>query len=215
MSVGVKICGLSTRNDIDAAVRGGAQLVGFVFFPPSPRNLHPELAHELALHVPESVKKVAVVVDPSDEEIVVILDSLNVDMLQLHGNESPDRVADIRRRSGRAIIKTISVSSAEDVSAAKQYEGVADMLLYDAKAQTGDALPGGNARTFDWTLLANHEPALPWFLSGGLNAENLAVAVSASGARRVDVSSGVESVRGIKDPRKIAAFLSAADGLGR
>ncbi len=213
MNIGVKICGLSTRSDVDAAVHGGAQFVGFMFFPPSPRNVHPELASVLGLHVPRSVKKVAVVVNPSDEEIAVILESINADMLQLHGNESPDRVADIRRQSGCAIIKTISVSSAEDVSAANQYEGVADMLLYDAKAQADDALPGGNAYAFDWTLLADINPALPWFLAGGLNAGNLAEAVSASGARHVDVSSGVETVRGIKDPQKIAAFLSAAGGL--
>ena len=210
MSVTAKVCGLSTPDAVDAAVAGGAAFVGFVFFPSSPRHVTPGKAAELARAVPPSTKKVAVVVDPTDDELHTVARSLDPDLLQLHGQESPERVAAIRDRFGCGIIKAISVADTEDIVAAKNYEAVANMVLFDAKPRAVDPLPGGNARSFDWSLLAGIELGLPWFLSGGLNAGNLADAVGATGARLVDVSSGVESTRGTKDPAMIAAFLATA-----
>ena len=213
MSVAAKVCGLSTQETVEAAVAGGATFVGFVFFPASPRYVTPARAGQLSRAVPKSVRTVAVVVDPTDADLDIIVALLDADLLQLHGHETPDRVADIRKRFGRKIIKALSVASADDVVAAKRYETVADMLLFDAKPRSDDPLPGGNARAFDWSLLAGVEIAVPWFLSGGLDAANLASAVRTTGARLVDVSSGVESARGTKDSPMIAAFLATARGL--
>jgi len=213
MPVAVKICGLSTPQSVDAAVQGGAQFLGFVFFPPSPRAIDPATARDLADRVPSSVRKVAVVVDATDDSLETIVDALNADMIQLHGKETPERVADIRGRIGCDVIKAIPVVDADDVAGAERYDEVADMLLFDAKPQPEDALPGGNARTFDWSLMANTKTSKPWFLSGGLTKECLQDAVAASGARFVDVSSGVESTRGVKDHQKFAHFLTTAAGL--
>lgn len=213
MSVAAKVCGLSTQETVEAAVAGGATFVGFVFFPASPLYVTPARAGQLSRAVPKSVRTVAVVVDPTDADLDIIVALLDADLLQLHGHETPDRVADIRKRFGRKIIKALSVASADDVVAAKRYETVADMLLFDAKPRNDDPLPGGNARAFDWSLLAGVEIAAPWFLSGGLDAANLASAVRTTGARLVDVSSGVESARGTKDSPMIAAFLATARGL--
>lgn len=213
MAVAVKICGLSTRESVEVAVQGGAQFVGFVFFPPSPRAIQPNTAQDLAKRVPASVRKVAVVVDPTDDSLEAIVGALEADMVQLHGEETPARVAEIRDRSGCQVIKAIAVADARDVANARQYDEVADMLLFDAKAKPEDAVPGGNARAFDWSLLSDVSSTRPWFLSGGLDAESLREAIAVSGAQFVDVSSGVESARGVKDHSKIQTFLATAAGL--
>lgn len=206
-----KICGVSDRAAIDAAVAGGARYVGFVFFPKSPRHVTSGQAAELSALLPESVIPVALVVDPDDDLIAEIDTQAGVKMFQLHGNESPERVAEIRLRTGKQVMKAIKVSDAADFDAAAAYLDVADMLLFDAKPppEMANALPGGNAISFDWTLLAGRDWPLPWMLSGGLDAENVAEAIRVSGASAVDVSSGVESVPGVKDAVRIADFLEA------
>jgi phosphoribosylanthranilate isomerase len=206
-----KICGVSDRAAIDAAVAGGARYVGFVFFPKSPRHVTPGQAAELSALLAESVVPVALVVDPDDDLIAEIDKQAGVKMFQLHGSESPERVAEIRSRTGKQVMKAIKVSDAADFDAAAAYLDVADMLLFDAKPPTemANALPGGNAISFDWTLLSGRDWPLPWMLSGGLDAENVAEAIRVSGASAVDVSSGVESVPGVKDAVRIAVFLEA------
>lgn len=213
MRVVVKVCGLSTPESVDVAVQAGAQFIGFNFFSPSPRAIQPSTARDLAQRVPNSVCKVAVVVDPTNDTLGTILEALGTSMVQLHGNESPERVAEIRDRFGCRVIKAVPISRPDDVARALCFGEVADMLLFDAKAQGGDTLPGGNARQFDWSLLSEVALTQPWFLAGGLNAENLAEAIAISGARSADVSSGVESAHGVKDHKKIADFLMAAEGL--
>lgn len=211
MSVASKICGVSDRAAIEAAVAGGAAYVGFVFFPRSPRNVTPAEAAELVPLVPDGVEAVALAVDPDDTLVDAIAPIPGITMFQLHGSESPDRVADIRARTGRRAIKAIKVSDEADLDAADAYFGAADMLLFDAKtpADMKNALPGGNAVSFDWTILAGRDWPLPWMLSGGLDPDNVADAVRVSGAPAVDVSSGVESAPGSKDPARIDAFLRA------
>jgi phosphoribosylanthranilate isomerase len=212
MSVRAKICGVNSRPALDAAIAGGAGFVGFVFYPPSPRALTAEAAAALAAAVPAVVAKVGLLVDEPDERIAEILARIALDMLQLHGKETPSRVDDIRRRFGLPVMKALKVAEAADLAAADRYIGHADWLLFDAKPppQMIGALPGGNALSFDWQLLAGRSWPSPWMLSGGLTPENLAEAVRISGARVVDVSSGVESHPGQKDPAKIAAFLAEA-----
>jgi phosphoribosylanthranilate isomerase len=212
MTVAAKICGLSTEPAIEAAIAGGAAYVGFVFYPPSPRSITPARAGELARLVPPAVKRVALLVDADDTAIGAVLEAApTIDILQFHGAETPERVAAARRRFGRQIMKAISVAGPEDVPAALRYEDAADRLLFDAKPpRRADALPGGNGLAFDWQLIAGREWRLPWMLSGGLTAELLVEAVRISGAKAVDVSSGVEAAPGQKDPAKIRAFLAAA-----
>ena len=212
MAVRAKICGINSREALDAAVAGGASFVGFVFYPPSPRALTPAAAGELAAAVPRTVGKLGLFVDDPDERIADVLAKAPLDMLQLHGQETPARVAAIRRHFGLPVMKAVKVAGADDLAAADGYVGVADWLLFDAKPpkeMTG-ALPGGNALAFDWQLLAGRAWPSPWMLSGGLTPENLGEAVRISGARVVDVSSGVEAAPGQKDPAKIAAFLAEA-----
>ena len=211
MSVASKICGVSDRAAIDAAVAGGATYVGFVFFPRSPRNVTPAEAAELVPLVPDGVEAVALSVDPDDTLVDAIAAIPGITMFQLHGSESPDRVAEIRARTGRRAMKAIKVSEAADLDAADAYFDTADMLLFDAKtpADMKNALPGGNAVSFDWRILAGRDWPLPWMLSGGLDPDNVADAVRVSGAPAVDVSSGVESAPGAKDPARIDAFLRA------
>ena len=212
MAVRAKICGINSREALDAAVAGGASFVGFVFYPPSPRALTPAAAGELAAAVPRTVGKLGLFVDDPDERIAEVLAKAPLDMLQLHGQETPARVAAIRRLFGLPVMKAVKVAGADDLAAADGYIGVADWLLFDAKPpkeMTG-ALPGGNALAFDWQLLAGRAWPSPWMLSGGLTPENLGEAVRISGARVVDVSSGVEAAPGQKDPAKIAAFLAEA-----
>jgi len=210
MTVSAKICGLNTQESVAAAVSGGADFIGIVFYPPSPRYVPPEQAAALIRTLPSSVTSVGLFADASDDVISESLKSVRLDMLQLHGNESPDRVRELREMFGRKTIKAIKVETAADVEAAGVYDDSADWLLFDAKPpkdMTG-ALPGGNALAFDWHLLEDRSWKKPWMLSGGLNVENVVEAISISGATAVDVSSGVEDQPGFKNPSMIATFLS-------
>ncbi|MFP6735352.1 MAG: phosphoribosylanthranilate isomerase [Rhodospirillales bacterium] len=211
-NIAVKICGLNRAISVDAAVAGGARYTGFVFYPPSPRNLGPGEARALTERVPVGILRVALFVDPTDAEIDRVLDQNRFDIIQLHGGETPDRVAEISGRTGLEVMKAVKLAAREDLDAAESYHAVADRLMFDAlppKDMAG-ALPGGNALAFDWDLLAGAQVPLPWMLAGGLTAENLAQAVGRSGAKAVDVSSGVEDAPGVKSPEKIRAFLAAA-----
>ncbi|WPY94303.1 phosphoribosylanthranilate isomerase [Limimaricola variabilis] len=212
MPVSVKICGLSDRAGLDAAVAAGARYVGFVFFARSPRCVSVETAAALALEVPPGVAKVALVVDADDATLDDIVARVPLDMLQLHGRETPERVAEIRARHGLPVMKAVGVATEADLPALDLYAAVADQILVDAKAPAGAALPGGNGLAFDWRLIAGQRWPVPWMLAGGLTPENLAEAVKRTGARQVDVSSGVESAPGRKDADRIRAFLSAASG---
>jgi phosphoribosylanthranilate isomerase len=212
MSVAAKICGLKTPEAVAAAVAGGAALVGFVFYGRSPRCVDPAAVKQLAADVPADVRKVGLIVDESDERIAEILRGCDLDVLQLHGSETPERVAEIRRGFGKKVIKVLSVSTGADLDRAAAYENVADYLMFDAKPSKSmaGALPGGNALSFDWTLLAGRAFRLPWLLAGGLTPDNLVDAVRVSGAPMVDVSSGVENRPGEKNVSKIKAFLDAS-----
>ena len=214
MSIAAKICGLSTPEAVTAAVTGGAAFVGFNFYPSSPRAVGPVEAAALCTLVRPGVRRVGVFVDADDDEIHGVVSAAPLDMLQLHGQESPERVAEAKARFLRPVIKAVAIAGPEDVLAASRYEGVADMLLFDAKPpRRPDALPGGNGLVFDWRLIAGRRWRLPWLLSGGLTSELLPEAVRVSGATAVDVSSGVEASPGHKDPDKIRAFLEAARAL--
>jgi phosphoribosylanthranilate isomerase len=214
MSIAAKICGLSSEAAVAAAVEGGAAYLGFVFYKPSPRAISTAKAAQLCAAVPPGVRRVALFVDAEDDAIGAVLDVAPIDILQFHGEESPDRVAEAKARFGRPIMKAIAIAAPDDVFAAARYEAVADMLLFDAKPpRRGDALPGGNGLAFDWHLIAGHQWCRPWMLSGGLTAALLPEAVRISGASAVDVSSGVERRPGDKDPDKIRAFLDVARGL--
>ncbi|MFP4044397.1 MAG: phosphoribosylanthranilate isomerase [Rhodosalinus sp.] len=208
--VRVKICGLTRPADVAAAVEAGAAYIGFVFFPPSPRSLSPEHARALALEVPAGVAKVALTVDADDAALGALLDRVPVDLLQLHGRESPERVSDVRARFGLPVMKAVGLREAADLESIDAYAVVADQVLVDAKPPAGAALPGGNGLAFDWRLLAGRRWTGPWMLAGGLTPENAAEASRLTGARQLDVSSGVESAPGRKDPDRIRAFLSAA-----
>lgn len=214
-AVRAKICGVATAEAVAAAVAGGASHAGFVFYPPSPRAVRPAQAAALAAALPAAIGRVALLVDPDDAAIAAVLAALPADLLQLHGAEPPARVAEIRARFGRPVMKAIKVGAAADVAAAEAYLGVADWLLFDARAPAGKpgALPGGNALSFDWSWLAGRAWPLPWMLSGGLHADNVAEAVRVTGARQLDVSSGVEDAPGRKSPARIAAFLEAVAAL--
>ncbi len=230
MSVAAKICGLSTEAAVTAAVAGGAAYLGFVFYPPSPRAVTAEGAARVCAGVPEGIARVGLFVDAEDDAIAAVLAVAPIDLMQFHGGETPERVADAKTRFGRPVIKTIAIAGPgfgrpviktiaiagpEDVLAAARYEEVADRLLFDAKPpRRPEALPGGNGLAFDWALIAGRSWRRPWMLSGGLTAEMLPEAVRISGAAAVDVSSGVESRPGEKNLGKIAAFLAAARALG-
>ncbi len=211
MAVTAKICGLNAPDAVAAAVAGGAGHIGLVFYPPSPRYVTPSRAAALAAEVPRAVGKVGLFVDAADDTLAAALDEVDLDLLQLHGDESVDQVAAVRERFGVPVMKAIRVSCESDVAAADAYAEVADWLLFDARApaQRPGALPGGNALAFDWRLLAGRRWDVPWMLSGGLDADNVAEAVGVAGARAVVVSSGVEDRRGHKSPDRIAAFLAA------
>jgi len=214
MSVAAKICGLSTEAAVTAAVAGGAAYLGFVFYPPSPRAVTAERAASVSAAVPEGIARVGLFVDADDDAIAAVLARAPIDLMQFHGGESPERVADAKTRFGRPVMKTIAIAGPEDVLAAARYEEVADLLLFDAKPpRRPEALPGGNGLAFDWGLIAGRSWRCPWMLSGGLTAELLPEAVRISGAAAVDVSSGVESRPGEKDLDKIGAFLAAARAL--
>ena len=213
--VASKICGLKTPETVAAAVESGAEFVGFNFFAKSPRYVDPAIAGALGRAVPPPVKKVALLVNDTDERIAAILAAAPLDLLQLHGDETPERVAAIKAKFGVPVMKVIKVAAAADIARARDYEAVADGLLFDAQppAAMKEALPGGNAVSFDWTLLQGFRSPLPWMLSGGLTAANLAEAVRQSGAPAVDVASGVEDRPGEKNPSKIKAFLEISRSL--
>ena len=214
MTIAAKICGLSSEAAVAAAIEGGAAYLGFVFYPPSPRAVSPARAAALCALVPSGVQRVGLFVDAEDDAIRAVLDLAPIDVLQFHGHESPDRVADAKLRFRRPVMKAIAVAAQEDVLAAARYEADADLLLFDAKPpRRVDALPGGNGLAFDWHLIAGHKWRRPWMLSGGLTAVLLPEAVRVSGAAAVDVSSGVERRPGDKDPEKIRAFLAVARSL--
>ncbi|RYG90630.1 phosphoribosylanthranilate isomerase [Loktanella sp. IMCC34160] len=206
----VKICGLKTRDQVLGAVAAGARYVGFNFFPKSPRFVTVDQAAALMLEVPVGVAKVALVVNMDDAGIAEIVDRTTADMIQLHGSETPERVAEVRARFGLPVMKAIGIAGPEDVAAIDIYSDVADQLLIDAKAPKGADLPGGNGLPFDWRLVNRKYWRRPWMLAGGLTADNVALAVQMTGARQVDVASGVESAPGEKDPAMMAAFVEAA-----
>jgi len=205
----VKICGLRRPADVEAVARAGAAYAGFVFFAKSPRHLSIDEARPLLLAVPVGLAKVALTVDADDATLDAILAALPIDMLQLHGAETPDRVAQVRARYGLPVMKAVGVADAGDLAAVFEYSLVADQVLIDAKPASGAALPGGNGLAFDWRLLAGRRWLRPWILAGGLTPENVAEAIRLTGARQVDVSSGVESAPGVKDAGRIDAFLKA------
>ncbi len=213
MTVNVKICGLSTADAVAAAVDGGAALVGFVFFAASPRAVTPIEAKDLSANVPKSVTRVGLVVDADDATLADILAEAPLDLLQLHGDETPERVAEIKARFDLPVMKAVGIGSAADVARAREYEDAADRLMFDARPPEGAERPGGNALAFDWELIRDAGWRRPWVLAGGLTAANLAQAVAISGADTVDVSSGVEAAPGVKSLAKIREFLAVAAGL--
>ncbi|MEA2756231.1 MAG: phosphoribosylanthranilate isomerase [Aliidongia sp.] len=214
MSLSVKICGLSTPETIEAAVAGGADYIGFVFYPKSPRHVTADRAADLVRLVPRTIRRCGLFVDPDDGLLDALLKSVPLDLLQLHGNEPPERCAALRERFRRPVMKAISIATAEDVARAESWIGAVDLLLFDAKPPPRpDALPGGNGLPFDWRLLAGRSWPVPWMLSGGLNAGNLRDAVRTTQAPMVDVSSGVEDSPGIKNAGTIREFLAVAKGL--
>ncbi|RMF09975.1 MAG: phosphoribosylanthranilate isomerase [Alphaproteobacteria bacterium] len=211
MSVAVKICGITTPEALQVAMEAGADYVGFVFYPPSPRALDVEAAKALAASATR-VKRVGVFVDPDDDLLARVMAHVPLDLIQLHGSETPDRVAAVREQFNRRVIKAVPLAGRDDLEAAGAYQHVADFLLFDAKPpkSMADALPGGNALRFDWEILRGVRVARPWFLSGGLDAAVVGEAIRVAGAPGVDVSSGVEDRPGVKSPAKIRAFLKAA-----
>ncbi len=207
----VKICGLSTPDTLDAALAAGADMIGLVRFPRSPRHVELEAGAALAERARGRAEVVALLVDPDDAELARTVEALRPDLLQLHGHESPERVAEIRARFGRPVMKAVGIAQAADVAALAPYATVADRLLVDAKPPRGpDALPGGNGLSFDWRLVAGLDLAKPLMLSGGLHPGNVAEALRLTGLSAVDVSSGVEHKPGEKSPERIAAFVRAA-----
>jgi phosphoribosylanthranilate isomerase len=208
--VRVKICGLKTLADVKAVADAGAGYAGLNFFPKSPRFVTSEAARALALAAPEGLCKVALTVDADDAMLDAILAVVPLDMLQLHGHESPARVAEVKARYGLPVMKVIGVAGEADLAPLLDYSLVADQIMVDAKAPKGAALPGGNGLVFDWRLLVGRRWLKPWMLAGGLTPENVADAIRLTGARQVDVASGVENAPGEKDGCKIAAFVAAA-----
>lgn len=212
MSISIKFCGLSQPADIAAAAEAGARYVGFVFFPKSPRAVSLTQARDLALAVPVGVAKVGLVVNPEDAFLDQLLAEVPLDILQLHGHETPTRVAGIRARTGLPVMKAIGIAEADDLGQIADYAAVSDQLLIDAKPPKNADLPGGNGLSFDWRLLAGRRWPVPWMLAGGLTPDNVRLAVQMTGAQQVDVSSGVESRAGVKDPTLIHAFADAVNG---
>lgn len=203
MTPRIKNCGLRTPDDVSVAIRSGASFLGFVIYPASPRHLDRRDAAALCRDLPSSISSVAVMVDPSDDDLQQILSVWRPDMIQLHGHESPERAHAIAHQSGCKIIKAIAVSNAHDIKAAATYQDIAHSVLFDTKHLD---MPGGSGQSFDWELLRDIQLAVPWFLSGGLDVENIEAALRITRAPMVDVSSGIESRRGVKDSLKIIAF---------
>ena len=209
MPVLVKICGLKTPDALDAALEEGADMVGFVFFPPSPRNLGIEAARILGARVQGRAKKVALSVDATDAELDRVIEALQPDMLQLHGKETPERVVAVRSRFGLPVMKALPIEQKSDLSPIRIYEKVADWILFDGRAPREATRPGGLGKTFDWSLLEKLDLKIPFMLSGGLDAGNVAEALRITRAPAVDVSSGVERAPGEKDPDKVRHFIRA------
>jgi phosphoribosylanthranilate isomerase len=209
MALTIKICGLSASGALEAALEAAADLVGFVFFAPSPRNVGLEAARILSTQVGSRAGKVALTVDANDEFLAGIVNALKPDMLQLHGKETTDRVVAVRTRFGIPVMKALPIATRADLAAIRPYAQVADRLLFDARPPADATRPGGLGNTFDWTLLRGLDVGVPWMLSGGLDPGNVTQAIAVTGARGVDVSSGVESAPGVKDPGKIRAFIRA------
>ena len=209
MDIAIKFCGLTRPQDIDAAIAADARYVGFVFFPKSPRHVTLDQARALALSVPPGVAKVALTVDADDAAWRALLAEVPVDILQLHGAETPARVTEVKARYGLPVMKAVGVAGPDDLAALDIYAQVVDQLLVDAKPPKGADLPGGNGLSFDWRLIAGRRWPVPWMLAGGLTPANVAQAVALTGAGQVDVSSGVESAPGVKDAALIAAFCAA------
>jgi phosphoribosylanthranilate isomerase len=210
MSLIVKICGLSTRETLDAALTAGADMVGFVFFPPSPRHVDLDLARALGKQAKGRAVKVALSVDADDALLANSIDALQPQILQLHGQESVARIRDIKQKFGLPVMKAIAVESKTDLATLPGYAAVCDRILFDAKPPKDATRPGGLGEPFDWNLLAGLDLALPFMVSGGLNADNVAEALRITRAGGVDISSGVESAPGFKDPDMIRAFIRAA-----
>ncbi len=210
MPTRAKICGLSTPEAVNAALLGGAAMVGFNFFPKSPRFVTPEDAFRLAAPIRGKVKIVAVMVDPDNVTLDAMARILKPDLIQLHGKESPERAIEVKARTNAGLIKVISTAGEDDLAAARAYESMADHLMFDAKTPEGSTLPGGMGVSFDWTIMSGQRFARPWLLAGGLDPWNVRGAAIAARAPMVDVSSGVERGPGLKDPALIAAFLAAA-----
>ncbi len=210
MSVNTKICGITTAEALDAAIAGGADYIGLVFFAKSPRHLDVGRAKTLAERARGKVKIVALTVNADDEMLQEIVDEVAPDILQLHGDELPERVADVKKKFGRMVIKAIAVATADDADKARDYTGVADLILFDAKGAPGADLPGGNGQIFDWAALDGVSKVMPFMLSGGLEPDNVTEAIARTHPAAVDVSSGVELAPGVKDPERIRRFLRAA-----
>ena len=205
----VKICGLTLPEDVSAVADAGAAYAGFVFFPKSPRNVTIEQARHLAVEVPVGVAKVALVVNADDALLDAITAAVPLDILQLHGSESPKRVSEVRSRYGLPVMKAVGVADQEDVAALDLYAEVADQILVDAKPPKNADLPGGNGVSFDWRLISARRWSKPWMLAGGLTPDNVAEAIALTGAKQVDVSSGVETAPGVKDAGVIQEFIQA------
>jgi phosphoribosylanthranilate isomerase len=210
MALTIKICGLKTPEALEVALEAGADMVGFVFFPPSPRHLGLEAARALGDRVEGRAAKVALTVDANDETLADIVEALRPDLLQLHGTETPDRVVQVRTRFGLPVMKALPIAERSDFAPIYFYAYVADRLIFDARAPKEATRPGGLGTPFDWTLLAGVDPGVPFMLSGGLDANNVGQAIAITRAPGVDVSSGVERAPGVKDANKIRAFIAAA-----
>lgn len=208
--VKVKICGLTALENIPVAVAAGASYVGFVFFPKSPRHLELDFARDMALAVPDGIAKVALTVDADNAQLDALSETVPLDMLQLHGHETPQRVLEVKQRYGLPVMKVVGIADADDLPQLDIYARVADQLLVDAKPPKGADRPGGNALAFDWKLIAGRRWPVPWMLAGGLTPENVAQAIHLTGAKQVDVSSGVETAPGVKDAGLIQAFIKEA-----
>lgn len=209
MSTRIKFCGLRRPEDVAAAAQAGAAYIGLVFFPRSPRHLTPGAARGLALAAPQGIAKVALTVNATDAELDAILSEVPVDMLQLHGAETPARVAEVKSRTGLPVMKAVGVSTEADLADLDRFGQVADQILVDAKPSKDASLPGGNGLAFDWRLIVHRRWPVPWMLAGGLTPANVAEAIRLTGARQVDVSSGIESAPGVKDAALMRDFAEA------
>lgn len=215
MTLTVKICGLSEALSLDAALDAGADMVGFVFFAPSPRNVAFAMARSLSARVERRARKVALTVDADDATLAAIIEALDPDVLQLHGRESPARVSSVRARFGLPVMRAIAIVDASDLAQIAAFDESADQLLFDARAPADGTRPGGNGAPFDWRIVRDVQPRRPWLLAGGLTGDNVAEAINVTNAPGLDVSSGVESAPGRKDPAMIADFIARARAAAR